>query len=235
MQLNCYSFLVWIPFCIFTINRPKRQVSKGRSWFNPTLVYFYGQSSLRGFCSPASGHWLSPALHPFVIPHPPLPWHNFFWDRVAKCISAKITGVKSARFWRALLLLFAAQPCKRCKDRTERGWAGTPGEKTWLKEVSCDNLLKHIPLYRNFTVVLLPDSLIHLLNRPAGGMKIRIKVLLQWMVNCARRNGSKKDRDWKKTSPTELNTLAAWWLQTCLNSGRWSIWKLTSLTTGFNR
>lgn len=43
------------------------------------------------------------------------------------------------------------------------------GEKTQLKKVSCNDLLKHIFLYRNFQILLLPNSLIHLLNLIAVG------------------------------------------------------------------
>lgn len=132
-------------------------------------------------------------------------YNNFFWDCTAKYISAKITGVTSDRFWSAPLFLFAIQPCKSYKNRTVKGWAGTPDEKTWLKEVNCDNLVKHLPLYRDFNIMLLPDSLIHLLNCSAGVIKIRIKVVLQWIVNGAR-NSSKNEIDWEKTTPMELNS-----------------------------
>lgn len=163
------------------------------------VPYLHGQYTLRGFNSPASLNSPSPALYPFILPHPPLPWCNIFGTALQS--TSMLKEVIEPGF--GGLHCSYSQPC-HARVARKKNWKGVTWNawrETWVKEASSDNLLKHIPCCRTFNIMLLTDSLIHLLNCTAGEMEIRIKVLLQWIVNCAKRNSNKNDRDWKKDDP----------------------------------
>lgn len=79
MQLNYCDILVWTHY-IFTISTVKMQGSRDTLdlILHYYVAYLHGKFSLRGFDSSASVNSPSPALHPFSLPHPPLPWCNIF-------------------------------------------------------------------------------------------------------------------------------------------------------------